>query len=148
MAGDHCFLLEDGHVLAVNGGAAARSAPVAAGRVFVDGKGVGDVGDVVIRDRRHLSAGGLVLAIVAVDQQSGDVLAGPDVVSRGVLLEDLNPDYLQEARGVILEALSALNPESRTDSLEVKEEIRKALRRYFNRTLGRRPVVLPFVVEM
>jgi ribonuclease J len=108
---------------------------------------VGDVGEVVLRDRRHLSAGGLVLAIVAIDQQSGDVVAGPDLVSRGVLLEDANRDYIEEARGAILETLAGLNPESRTDPVEVKEEIRKALRRYFNRRFGRRPVVLPFVVE-
>jgi len=89
-----------------------------------------------------------VLAIVAIDRQSGDVLAGPDLVSRGVLLEDANPDYIQEARDTILDTLAAINPESRTDPVEVKEEIRKALRRYFNRRLGRRPVGLPFVVEM
>ena len=146
-AGD-CFLLENGHVLDVDRAAARRGDPVRAGRVFVDGKGVGDVGEVVLRDRRHLSAGGLVLAIVAIDQQSGDVVAGPDLVSRGVPLDDANRDSIEEARGAILEALAAINPESRTDPEEVKEEIRKALRRYFNRRFGRRPVVLPFVVEM
>jgi mRNA degradation ribonuclease J1/J2 len=65
-----------------------------------------------------------------------------------VVLEDANRDYVEEARGAILETLAALNPESRTDPEEVEEEIRKALRRYFNRRFGRRPVVLPFVVEM
>ncbi len=144
----HCFLLENGHVLTTDGRAAARGEPVRAGRVFVDGKGVGDVGDVVLRDRRHLSADGFVLAVLAVDLRSGNVLAGPDLVSRGVLLEDVNPDYLQRARTAVLEALDKINPESRTDPDEVREEMRKALRRFFNRTLGRRPVVLPFVVEM
>ncbi len=148
LAADDCFLLENGHVLDLSATAARRGDPVRAGRVFVDGKGVGDVGEVVLRDRRHLSAGGLVLAIVAIDQQSGDVVAGPDLVSRGVLLEEANRDYIDEARGAILETLAGLNPESRTDPVEVKEEIRKALRRYFNRRFGRRPVVLPFVVEM
>lgn len=148
VAAEACFLLEDGQVLAVGRSGASRDAPVAAGRVFVDGKGVGDVGDVVLRDRRHLSAGGLVLAILAVNQQTGDVLAGPDLVSRGVLLEDMNPDHLEEARVAVLDALANMSSESRTDPVEVKEEMRKALRRYFNRTLGRRPVVLPFVVEM
>jgi len=58
---------------------------VPAGRVFVDGKGVGEVGDVVLRDRRHLSEDGLVLAVLAIGQQSGDIVAGPDLVSRGVV---------------------------------------------------------------
>jgi ribonuclease J len=144
-----CFLLENGEVLGLDDRAAAmRGTPVRAGRVFVDGKGVGDVGEVVLRDRRHLSADGFVLAVLAVDQRSGDVLAGPDLVSRGVLLDNGHADHLQQARAAVLEALAAINPESRTDSDEVKEEMRKALRRYFNRALGRRPVVLPYVVEM
>jgi ribonuclease J len=148
LAPTDCFLLENGHVLRSDGATAARIDPVAAGRVFVDGKGVGDVGDVVLRDRRHLSAGGLVVAIVALDQRSGEVVSGPDLVLRGLVLEEAKPDHVQEARGVVLDALAAVSPESRTDPVEVKEEMRKALRRYFNRTLGRRPVVLPYVVEM
>jgi ribonuclease J len=142
VAAANCFLMEDGHVLEVAGTGIGRAEPVAAGRVFVD------VGDVVLRDRRHLSADGVVLAIVAVHQQTGELLSGPDLVPRGVFLEAVHQEYLEQARTAVLDALSALNPESRTDPLEVKEEVRKALRRYFKRTLGRRPVILPFVVEM
>jgi ribonuclease J len=148
VAAANCFLLENTQVLEIDRHGARRAEPVVGGRVFVDGKGIGDVGDVVLRDRRHLSAGGLVLAILALHQQTGEVLSGPDLVSRGVLLEDLQQEHLQQARTVILDALAAINPESRTDPVEVKEEVRKALRRYFNRALGRRPVILPFVVEM
>jgi ribonuclease J len=143
-----CFLLEDGQVLELSPKGARRADSVAAGRVFVDGKGVGDVGDVVLRDRRHLSADGLVLAILTVHQQTGEIIAGPDLVSRGVFIEDVRQEYLEQARTAILDALSALSPESRTDPVEMKEEARKALRRFFNRTLGRRPMILPFVVEM
>jgi ribonuclease J len=145
---EHCFLLEDGQVLEVFPGEARRADAVTAGRVFVDGKGVGDVGDVVLRDRRHLSADGLVLAILAVHQQTGEVLSGPDLISRGVFLEEAHQDRLDQARAAVLEALAAINRESRTDPVEVKEEVRKALRRFFNRTLGRRPVIIPFVVSM
>jgi ribonuclease J len=146
-AGD-CFLLEDGHVLELSPTGARRADSVTAGRVLVDGKGVGDVGDLVLRDRRHLSADGLVLAILAMHQQTGEIIAGPDLVSRGVFIEDVRQDYLEQARAIILDAVSDMNPESRTDPVEVKEEVRKALRRFFKRTLGRRPVILPFVVEM
>jgi len=145
---ENCLQVEDGDVLELSADAARRANPVAAGRVLVDGKGVGDVGDVVLRDRRHLSADGLILAIMAINQKSGDVLAGPDLVSRGVVLEEMQQEHMQQARAAILEALDEVNVESRTDPVEVKEKVRKALGRYFKRALGRRPVILPFVVEM
>lgn len=148
VAPENCFLLENGQVLELSPGAARRGDTVAAGRIFVDGKGVGDVGDVVLRDRRHLSADGLVLAVVAVHRQTGEVLSAPELISRGVFLEDAHQDCLEQARAAILEALAGINQESRTDPVEVKEEVRKALRRFFKRTLGRRPVIIPFVVGM
>jgi ribonuclease J len=144
---DCCHLLEDGDVLELDEAAAWRAERVTAGRVFVDGKGIGDVGGVVLRDRRHLSEDGLVLAVLAIHQQSGDIVAGPDLVSRGVVAEEASPEVLERAREAVMEALEAINPESRTDPVEVKEEVRRALRRYFKR-LDRRPVILPFVMEM
>jgi ribonuclease J len=142
-----CHLLEDGDVLELDATGARRGERVTAGRVFVDGKGIGEVGDVVLRDRRHLSQDGLVLAVLAVHQQSGEIVAGPDLVSRGVVGEETSPEVLEAARGAVIEALAAINPESRTDPVEVKEEVYRALRRYFKR-LDRRPVILPFVMEM
>jgi ribonuclease J len=144
---ERCHLLEDGDVLEIDAAGAHRGERVTAGRVFVDGKGIGEVGDVVLRDRRHLSQDGLVLAVLAVHQQSGEIVAGPDLVSRGVVGEEAGPEVLDAARGAVLEALAAVNPESRTDPVEVKEEVYRALRRYFKR-LDRRPVILPFVMEM
>ena len=145
--GDGCHLLEDGDVLELGPAGAERPGRVPAGRVFVDGKGIGEVGDVVLRDRRHLSEDGLVLAVLAIAQQSGDIVAGPDLVSRGVVADEAIPEVFEGARSEVLVALDMINPESRTDPAEVKEEVRKALRRYFKR-LDRRPVILPFVLEM
>ena len=143
---DHCHLLEDGDVLELDGAGARRGERVTAGRVFVDGKGIGAEG-AVLRDRRHLSEDGLVLAVLAIHQQSGEIVAGPDLVSRGVVPEDASPEVLERARDAVREALAAINPESRTNPVEVKEEVRRALRRYFKR-FDRRPVILPFVMEM
>ncbi len=148
LAAEDCFILEDGDVLEIDAAAARRAEPITAGRVFVDGKGVGDVGDVVLRDRRHLSDGGMILAILAVNQHTGEIISGPDLVSRGFAIEDESQAYLERAKEVVLEALAALAPELRTIPAEVKEEMRKALRRYFKKTLERRPVVLPFVMEL
>ncbi len=148
LAPENTFLLEDGQVLEIDRSGARHGTPIQTGRVFVDGKGIGDVEDVVLRDRRHLSADGLVVAILGIDQQSGELIAGPDLVSRGFMLEQQGQAYMERAKGVVVETLAQITAESRTDSLEVKEEVRKALKRFFARTLERRPVIVPFVMEM
>jgi ribonuclease J len=144
---DHCFILEDGDVLEMTAASAKKVQPIQVGRVFVDGKGVGDVEDVVIRDRRHLSEDGMVLAIMAIHQQSGEIVAGPDLVSRGFMRNEEGEEILEQARKVVLEILSGMNRETRTDPAELQEEVRKTLRRYFRKRLDRHPVVLPYIIE-
>ncbi len=143
---ENCFLLEDGDVLEITGRGAEKIDPAPVGRVFVDGRGVGDVGDVVIRDRRHLSEGGMVLAVMAIHQQSGELVAGPDIISRGFMRAEESEEILEQARKVVLETLNSTNWETRTDPAELKEEVRKALRRYFRKNLERHPVVLPYII--
>jgi len=143
----NCFILEDGDVLEMTHAGAQKIAPIAVGRVFVDGKGVGDVGDVVIRDRRHLSEDGMVLAVMAIHQQTGELVAGPDLISRGFVRDEEGEEILEQARRVVLETLGEINRETRTDPAEVQEEVRKALRRYFRKRLERHPVVLPYIIE-
>ncbi|MBI2991368.1 MAG: ribonuclease J [Deltaproteobacteria bacterium] len=144
---ENCFLLEDGSVLELTANGARKAAAVSAGRVFVDGKGVGDVEDVVIRDRRHLSEDGMVLAVMAIHQQTGELVAGPDLISRGFMRAEDSEEVMERAKKIVLETLKSMNRETRTDPGELQEEVRKALRRYFNKTLERRPVVLPFIME-
>ena len=144
---DHCFILEDGDVLEVTATSAKKVQPIQVGRVFVDGKGVGDVGDIVIRDRRHLSEDGMVLVIMAIHQQSGEIVAGPDLISRGFMRDEEGEEVLGQARKVVLDILANLNRETRTDPAELQEEVRKALRRYFRKRFERRPVVLPYIIE-
>ncbi len=144
---DHCFILEDGDVLEITATSAKKVQPIQAGRVFVDGKGVGDVGDVVIRDRRHLSEDGMVLAVMAIHQQSGEIVAGPDLISRGFMRDEEGEEVLGQARKVVLDILASLNRETRTDPAELQEEVRKALRRYFRKRFERHPVVLPYIIE-
>jgi ribonuclease J len=144
---DHCFILEDGDVLEMTATGAKKVQPIQVGRVFVDGKGVGDVGDVVIRDRRHLSEDGMVLAVMAIHQQSGEIVAGPDLISRGFMRDEEGEEVLGQARKVVLDILASLNRETRTDPAELQEEVRKALRRYFRKRFERHPVVLPYIIE-
>jgi ribonuclease J len=143
----NCFILEDGDVLELTAQRARKVQPVQVGRVFVDGKGVGDVGDVVIRDRRHLSEDGMVLAVMAIHQQSGELVAGPDLITRGFMAAEESEEVMEQARKVVIDTLGGINRETRTDPVEVQEEVRKSLRRYFRKKLERRPVVLPYIIE-
>ena len=143
----NCFILEDGDVLELGAQGAHKTTPVQVGKVFVDGKGIGDVGPIVIRDRRHLSEDGMVLAVLAIHQQSGEIVAGPDLISRGFVRDEEGEEILEQARKVVLETFAGMNRETRADRAELQEEIRIALRRYFRKKLERRPVVLPYIVE-
>ncbi|HXV50051.1 MAG TPA: ribonuclease J, partial [Candidatus Binatia bacterium] len=144
---ENCFILEDGDVLELTANSAKKTKPIQVGRVFVDGKGVGDVGDVVIRDRRHLSEGGMVLAVMAIHQQSGELVAGPELISRGFMLPEESEEVLESAKTEVLATLNQMNRETRADPAELKEEVRKALRRFFRKRLERHPVVLPYIIE-
>ncbi len=147
LATENCFILEDGDVLELTANSAKKVKPIQVGRVFVDGKGVGDVGDVVIRDRRHLSEGGMVLVVMAIHQQSGDLVAGPELISRGFMLAEESEEVLESAKKEVLATLDNMNRETRADPAELKEEVRKALRRFFRKKLERHPVVLPYIIE-
>ena len=139
------FLLEDGQVLEITTKGAHVTESVPAGRVFVDG--LGGIEEEVLRDRRHMAEDGLVVAIVGIAQQTGELLTGPDLLSRGFLAAT-NGEGFDAAKEAVRAALGELPRESRTDVGMVKEQVRQVLRRYFRRTLGRRPVVLPFVMDM
>src|SRR5438552_3767975 len=143
----NCFILEDGDVLELTSNSAQKTTPIQVGKVFVDGKGVGDVGDIVIRDRRHLSEDGMGRVVMAIHQQSGELAAGPDLISRGFMRAEESEEVLEHAKRVVLETLASMNRETRTDPAELKEEVRKALRRFFRKKLERHPVVLPYIVE-
>ena len=139
------FLVEDGNVLEIGADEARLAGPVTAGRVFVDG--LAGIEEEVLRDRRHVANDGLVVAVVGLEQQTGALLSGPDLLSRG-FLPSTNGEGYSDAKDAVRTALDELPAESRTDVGVVKEQVRLALRRHFRKTLGRRPVVLPFVMEM
>ena len=145
---DNCILAVNGEIVGFDGGAAGIVGTVETGRVFVDGKGVGDVGDVVLKDRKHLSKDGMVIVIIAIDQATGEIIYGPDIVSRGFVFEDESQQYLDEAKKVVTDTLALRNAEVLADWSEVKLEVRRVLRRFFNKTIERRPVILPLILEM
>ena len=145
---ERCILAVNGDVILFSGDEAAIVEQVNSGRVFVDGKGVGDVGNVVLKDRKHLSEDGMVVVLIGINQVSGEIIYGPDIVSRGFIFEDESQQYLEEAKKVVLDTLALVSSEALTDWNEVKLEVRRVLRRFFNKTIERRPVILPLVLEM
>jgi ribonuclease J len=145
---ERCLLATDGDVVSFYADTATIIEKIESGRVFVDGKGVGDVGNIVLKDRKHLSEDGMVVVIIGINQSSGALIYGPDIVSRGFVFEDESQDYLETSRAVVLEALNELNEEMRCDCEEVKQAVRQALRRFFKKSIERRPVILPVIMEM
>lgn len=146
---DNCRVVEDGSVITFDGSSMSTAERVETGRVLVDGKGVGDVGGLVLRDRRHLSEDGLVIASLVINKETHEILSGPDIFSRGFIHEETKPEILFEAKCIIFETIDKmLEDDFELDSAALQEDIRRELKRYFNRLLDRRPVIYPIVVEI
>jgi ribonuclease J len=144
---DRILVVEDGDTVRL-GEELRRGDQVSAGMVFVDGLGIGDVGEVVLRDRRKLAGDGIVVVVLAVDSQSGEVLAGPDVVNRGFVFDEAAEDILEGARARTLAALQEAPPEEMADPGLLKQHIRRSLGRYFFEVTERKPVILPLIMEV
>ena len=138
----------NGDILEFRGGRMSRADRMDVGHLFVDGKGVGDVESVVLKDRFHLSQVGLVMVVLALSSATGEVLYGPDIVTRGVLMENGEEEMVEGARCVVLQVLEESGAETRTDFAEMQTGIRRALRRYFNKRLERKPMIVPVLMEL
>jgi ribonuclease J len=143
-----CHTLVDGEVLSIDDGDAKRASTVEVGRVMVDGSGVGDVDEAVIRDRRHIAEDGVITVILAIRRQTGEIVEGPDFVVRGLASPEEEAVAFEEARRVVRKRIEELGPAAANDLAELQEEVRLATRRFFRRRFGRRPVVVPYVMEL
>jgi ribonuclease J len=142
------MLAENGDVIRFdeNGGRIADKVP--AGRVLIDSTGSGEVADEVLRDRRHLSEDGLVVPVLAINKQTGAIEGDPDVVSRGLAQDAGSADLLRESARLLSEVVNMASIEERTDQGLIKEKIRVELRRFFRKRSGRRPLVVPVIMEV
>ena len=141
-------VIENGEVLRISSNGVQSEGQLAAGKIFVDGKGVGDVGHMELRDRRHLAHHGLVTVVLAINQANGTIIFGPELFARGFATEEMAPDYLDQAAQVVRTTLSEHSLEAVADWDEIRVEVRKGLRRFFNRTIDRRPLILPVILEL
>jgi ribonuclease J len=142
------FRMTDGDVLEIDEHFGKRAGTVTAGRVLIDGGVVGVDDESVMRDRRNISRDGMVLAVLAVAQQSGAVLSGPEFLMRGVVVGEDGSNDVEPLRRAVEDAIAAMPKAAVRDVDELAEEVRLAVRRYFRRTHGSRPVVVPYVVEL
>ena len=145
---DCITIVEDGAVLELEGGRVTKGEPIDAGMVFVDGLGVGDVGPVVLRDRKMLAEDGFVLCVVTIDSHNGEVLAGPDLISRGFVFEQESRDFLDDAADRVADALDQISPEESTDWTVLKRTCRRSLGEYVWQQTRRRPMILPVIMEV
>ncbi|MDQ3878056.1 MAG: ribonuclease J [Actinomycetota bacterium] len=141
-------IVEDGDVLELSGGEVRRGDRVPHGTILVDGIGVGDVGPVVLRDRRVLSEDGVVICVVTIDGQSGEILAGPDLITRGFVHEGESRVFLDTAADRALAGLEELEAQGVTDWGAIKKAVRHALGEYLWAETRRRPMILPIVMEV
>jgi ribonuclease J len=144
------FVLDTGNTVEIDEQGARRGANVTVGRVCIDSGTVDEVvGDVVIRDRRHLSEDGFVLPIIAINKHTGKSESLPEIVSRGfVSADDDVSDILREARQIVARTLESSSAEERTDWGVMKEKIRTDLRRFINKRTSRRPLIMPVILEV
>jgi ribonuclease J len=145
---ERVLLAEDGDVIAFDHQGGRLAGKEQAGRVIVDGSGLGDVEDIVLRDRKHLSAGGIVVPVVVINTQTGKIEAPPDIITRGFLTGDDGEQLLSEARDLVVSTLESSSLEEVTDWGLVKEKIGTELRRFFRKRTQRRPMILPIVMEI
>ncbi len=145
---ENIFILEDGEVMEFTGGTARRAGRVPAGRVLIDGKVPGGVDTVVLRDRMKLAHDGVVIVILSIEKLTGKVVSGPDIVSRGFLFEDASQELLAEVKQVVLDTLVVMIPEAKGDWSIVSARVRSSLKKFINKRLDRRPMILPVIMEV
>jgi ribonuclease J len=144
---DHILIVEDGDTVEV-GSEVRRGDPVQAGMIFVDGLGIGDVGQAVLRDRRKLAGDGVVVVVVTADAHTGEVLAGPDIINRGFVFDETAEPILEEARERAMMSLKECAAQEVGDPTVLKQHIRRALGKYFFEATKRKPVIVPVIMEV
>ena len=145
---DNVLLAENGHVIEFEKDAGRVHDRVPTGRVLIDGKGIGDVGRSVLKERHLLSVDGFVVVNMAFDEETGALIWGPEVVSKGFIFETETGHLIQDAQCVILEIVEEMGPEVPFRIDKIRRRIQTALRNYFVFTIRRRPVILPFILEV
>jgi len=141
------LLIENGDIVAIDGEGARVAGKATVGRILIDGTRTGEIGDEVLRDRRHLAEDGLVVPVVTINKQNGTLEGVPDIITRGFVMEN-SQELLADGARVLADVIEQASLEERTDQGIIKEKLRVELRRFFRKRSGRRPFVLPVIMEI
>lgn len=145
---ENIFMLASGDVLELDSESAAVTGRVHTGSIMVDGLGVGDVGNIVLRDRQHLAEDGIIVVVVTLEAGSGQVLAGPDIVSRGFVYVRGSEDLMDSARAVLIDTMDRCMDRNITDWTKIKSEIKDSLGDFVWKETQRRPMIMPIIMEV
>lgn len=144
---ENIFLIENGDVIEFQRGKAAYGPKVHAGQILIDGLGVGDVGNIVLRDRKLLSQDGIFIVVVTLSKQNGSVISGPDIISRGFVYVRESEELMDEAVQLVSATLKRCQEEANHDWSTLKSTVREALSRFLYDQTRRRPMILPIIME-
>ncbi|AIQ69368.1 MULTISPECIES: ribonuclease J [Paenibacillus] len=142
------FITELGEVIEISGGSARRAGKVTAGNVLIDGLGVGDVGNIVLRDRKLLSQDGILVVVVTLSKQNGAIVSGPDIISRGFVYVRESEGLLDEANRIVSGTLQRLMSEKVNEWASLKTSVKDSLGRFLYEQTRRRPMILPIIMEV
>lgn len=148
MPSENILIGENGSVIELTRNSVAINGKVTSGKVLVDGLGVGDVGNIVLRDRRQLSQDGIMIVVVTIDKESGTIVSGPDIVSRGFVYVREAEDLMEHARLKVQNALSKCEGNSISEWSAIKSTVRESLGRFLYEKTRRRPMILPIIMEI
>lgn len=146
--GENVFIAEIGDVIEFTKDSGRIASKVTSGRILVDGLGVGDVGNIVLRDRKQLSQDGILIAVLTIDKDTGAILAGPDIVSRGFVYVRESEALIDEARVKVKDALEKTLAHGNSDWSSIKSLIREILSKHLYEKMKRRPMILPIIMEV
>ncbi len=144
---DHAIILEMGQALELSEDEANITGPIPTGSVMIDGLGVGDVGNVVLRDRKHLSQDGLIIVVVSVSKETGAVVSGPELISRGFVYVRENEELITGARDVAMNVLARYDRIEQSDWTSIKNGIKDEMHAYLFGLIKRNPMILPIIME-
>lgn len=145
---ENIFLVDIGDIVEIQGGVARKAGKVPAGNVLIDGLGVGDVGNIVLRDRKLLSQDGILVVVVTLSKQDGTIVSGPDIISRGFVYVRESEGLLDEANRIVSSTLEKLMSENVNEWASLKTSVKDSLGRFLYEQTRRRPMILPIIMEV